>query len=75
MQHSGCEHAMALGRRVKMTSALVSVPFLRIRNVLLISLNTAEPRAGAVGELLASFSQMPVTGLEMVAIFWGYHFL
>ena len=75
MQHSGCEHAMALGRGVKMLSALVSVPLLRICNVLLISLNTAEPRAGAVRELLASFSQMPVTGLEMVAIFWGCHFL
>lgn len=58
-----------------MLSALVSVPFLRICNVLLISLNTAESRAGAVRELLASFSQISVTGLEMVAMFWGCHSL
>lgn len=72
MKHSGCEHAMALGREAKVLSVLVSVPFLRIRSVLLISLNTVEPWSGAVIGLLTSFSQTPVTGLEMVAVLWGY---
>lgn len=47
MQHSGCDRAVALGRGVKVLSVLVLVPFLRIPNVMLISLNTTEPWAGS----------------------------
>lgn len=75
MKHSGCEHAMALARGVKVLSVLVSVPFLRIHNILLISVNTAEPWSGALVRLLTSFFQMPVTGLEMVAVLWDCYFL
>lgn len=75
MKHSGCDHATALGRGAKVLSVLVSVPFLRIHNVLLISLSTAEPWSGAVIGLLTSFSKIPVTGLEMVAVLWGCYFL
>lgn len=58
MQHSGCDCAVALGREVKVLSVLISVPFLRIPNVLLISLNTAGPWAGTC-TCLCLFPQCP----------------
>lgn len=53
MLYSGCGHAMALGRGVKVLSLLASVPFLRI---LLISLKLMPPET-----YLHLFWQVPIT--------------